>query len=66
MVKNFILFILFCILVGVDVEFGNYVIGGGLLNGSIISILLISGLIMFVNYVLLLGMYRTFKNKELK
>ena len=64
MVKNFILFIAFCILLGVDAEFASYAMGGGLLNGSLVSIVFIVGIIAFINFILLQGMFKIYKNKE--
>lgn len=65
MIKAFVLFILFCVIVGIDAEFASYAVGGGLLNGSIVSIVLFTGVIIFANYLLILGMYKVIKNKEI-
>ena len=65
MIKAFVLFILFCVIVGIDAEFASYAVGGGLLNGSIVSIVLFTGVIIFTNYLLILGMYKVIKNKEI-
>lgn len=64
MIRNFMLFIAFCVLLGIDAEFASYVLGGGLLNGSLVSIVFFTGLAIFGNFVILQFMFKVYKDKE--
>ena len=54
----FVRLLLLTVLLVVDFEFGQYALGGGLLNGSFPSIIVICLVIAFINYLLIVAFFK--------
>ena len=54
----FVRLLLLTVLLVVDFEFGQYVVGGGLLNGSFPSIIVITLAVAVINYLLIVVFFK--------